>query len=69
MVSVDGLCVGVEYVVYGEYKVMDDGLLEVQGQCYVLLGGVFFEICDGKIVCVINYYNFGDWIVQVGGDV
>ncbi|MCA8081973.1 nuclear transport factor 2 family protein [Burkholderia cepacia] len=68
MVSADGLCAGAEYVVHGEYKVTDDGLPEAQGQRYVLPGGAFFEIRDGKIARVTNYYNLGDWIAQVGGD-
>ena len=67
MVSADGLRAGAEYVVHGEYKVTDDGLPEAQGQRYVLPGGAFFEIRDGKIARVTNYYNLGDWIAQVGG--
>jgi steroid delta-isomerase-like uncharacterized protein len=66
MVSADGLRRrGVR--VHGEYKVTDDGLPEAQGQRYVLPGGAFFEIRDGKIARVTNYYNLGDWIAQVGG--
>ena len=68
MVSADGLRAGAEYVVHGEYKVTDDGLPDAQGQRYVLPGGAFFEIRDGKIARVTNYYNLGDWIAQVGGD-
>lgn len=68
MVSADGLRAGAEYVVHGEYKVTDDGLPEAQGQRYVLPGGAFFDIRDGKIARVTNYYNLGDWIAQVGGD-
>src|SRR3546814_17429635 len=69
MVSADGLRAGAEYVVDGEYKVTDDGLPEAQGQRYVLPGGAFFEIRDGKIARVTNYHNLGDWIAQVGGEI
>ncbi|WP_448227634.1 ketosteroid isomerase-related protein [Pseudoxanthomonas mexicana] len=68
MVSADGLRAGAEYVVHGEYKVTDEGLPEAEGQRYVLPGGAFFDIRDGKIARVTNYYNLGDWIAQVGGD-
>lgn len=67
MVSADGLRAGAEYVVYGEYKVTDEGLPEAEGQRYVLPGGAFFDVRDGKIARVTNYYNLDDWIAQVGG--
>ena len=38
------------------------------GAEYVVPGGAFFDIRDGKIARVTNYYNLGDWIAQVGGD-
>ncbi len=28
-------------------------------------GGAFFDIRDGKIARVTNYYNLQDWIAQV----
>ena len=68
MVSADGLRAGAEYVVQGEYKVTDEALPEAQGQRYVLPGGAFFDIRDGKIARVTNYYNLDDWIAQVGGN-
>ena len=67
MVSADGLRAGAEYVVHGEYKVADEGLPEAEGQRYVLPGGAFFDVRDGKIARVTNYYNLDDWIAQVGG--
>ena len=67
MVSADGLRAGAEYVVHGEYKVTDEGLPEAEGQRYVLPGGAFFDVRDGKIARVTNYYNLDDWIAQVGG--
>ncbi|MBZ0222866.1 MAG: isopropylmalate/homocitrate/citramalate synthase, partial [Dokdonella sp.] len=29
-------------------------------------GGAFFEIHDGRITRVSNYYNLQDWLRQVG---
>ena len=56
-----------EYVVHGTYKADDEGLPKATGQTYVLPGGAFFELRDGRIARVTNYYNLGDWIAQVGG--
>ena len=67
MVSADGLRAGAEYVVHGEYKVTDDGLPDAQGQRYVLPGGAFFDVRDGRITRVTNTYNLEDWIRQVAG--
>ena len=67
MVSADGARAAAEYVVHGEYLADDEGLPPAQGQRYVLPGGAFFEIRDGKLARVSNYYNLNDWIAQVGG--
>jgi len=56
-----------EYVVHGEYHHTDDGLPPACGQRYVLPGGAFFDVRDGLITRVSNYYNLQDWIAQVGG--
>lgn len=56
-----------EYVVHGEYHHTDEGLPPARGQRYVLPGGAFFDVRDGLITRVSNYYNLQDWIVQVGG--
>ncbi len=42
------------------------GLPEARGQTYELPVGAFFEIRDGKVARVTNYYNLNDWIAQVG---
>ena len=68
MASPDGSRAAAEYVVHGDYLEADDGLPPANGQKYVLPGGAFFDIRDGKIARVTNYYNLGDWIAQVGGD-
>ena len=54
-----------EYVVHGEYLADDAGLPPATGQRYVLPGGAFFDIPDGRIARVSNYYNLEDWIAQV----
>jgi steroid delta-isomerase-like uncharacterized protein len=66
MASPDGHRAGAEYVVHGEYLANDDGLPPANGQTYVLPGGAFFAIRDGRIARVTNYYNLQDWIAQVG---
>lgn len=54
-----------EYVVHGEYLHDDEGLPPARGQRYVLPGGAFFDVRDGLIARVTNYYNLTDWIAQV----
>jgi steroid delta-isomerase-like uncharacterized protein len=74
MASPDGHRAGAEYVVHGEYLANDPsidpgqatGLPPASGQTYVLPGGAFFAIRDGRIARVTNYYNLQDWIAQVG---
>lgn len=66
MASPDGSLAAAEYVVHGEYLADDEGLPPANGQTYVLPGGAFFEIREGRIARVTNYYNLQDWIAQVG---
>ncbi len=66
MTSADGTRAAAEYVVHGEYLADDAGLPPARGQRYVLPGGAFFAIRDGRIARVSNYYNLEDWIAQVG---
>ena len=68
MANADGARASAEYVVHGTYKADDEGLPKATGQTYVLPGGAFFDIRDGRIARVTNYYNLGDWIAQVEGD-
>jgi steroid delta-isomerase-like uncharacterized protein len=65
MASADGTRASAEYVVHGTYKADDEGLPKATGQTYVLPGGAFFDIRDGRIARVTNYYNLEDWIRQV----
>jgi steroid delta-isomerase-like uncharacterized protein len=57
----------VEFTVLGEYLSTDEGLPEANGQKYNLPAGAFFDIRDGKVARVTNYYNLEDWIAQVAG--
>ncbi|RDZ26477.1 ketosteroid isomerase-related protein [Lysobacter silvisoli] len=65
LVSPDGSRAAAEYVVHGQYLASDAGLPEAHGQKYVLPGGAFFELREGRIQRVSNYYNLQDWIEQV----
>ncbi|WFF42941.1 DUF4440 domain-containing protein [Salinicola endophyticus] len=55
-----------EFVVHGEYLADDEGLPPANGQTYVLPAGAFFEISNGKVARISNYYNLHDWVAQVG---
>ena len=65
MTEPSGRRAAAEFVVHGEYLRTDTGLPPAHGQKYVLPAGAFFEIRDGKVARVTNYYNLGDWIAQV----
>ncbi|SNB66723.1 MULTISPECIES: ketosteroid isomerase-related protein [unclassified Agrobacterium] len=66
MTSGDGKRASAEFIVNGEYLKTDEGLPEANGQTYVLPAGAFFDLKDGKVSRVTNYYNLNDWIAQVG---
>ncbi len=55
-----------EFVVHGTYLAADEGLPPAHGQQYVLPAGAFFEIRDGRVARITNYYNLEDWLAQVG---
>lgn len=65
MANEDGTRAAAEFVVLGEYLNTDEGLPEAKGQKYRLPAGAFFDIRDGKVARVTNYYNLGDWVAQV----
>lgn len=67
MASADGLRAAAEYEVHGSYLADDEGLPPARGQRYVLPGGAFFDLREGRISRVSNYYNLADWIAQVAG--
>jgi steroid delta-isomerase-like uncharacterized protein len=62
----DGSRAGAEFIVLGKYLVADSGLPPAHGQSYRLPAGAFFEIRDGRIARISNYYNLEDWLKQVG---
>lgn len=66
MTSHDGRRAAAEYIVEGEYLSDDVDLPAARGQRYRLAGGAFFEVRDGRIARISNYYNLKDWIRQVG---
>lgn len=66
MTTADGSRGAAEFVVHGEYLQTDPGLPEARGQRYMLPAGAFFDIRDGRIARVSNFYNLQDWLRQVG---
>ncbi len=55
-----------EFVVHGTYRATDADLPPAHGQTYVLPAGAFFEIREGRIARLTNFYNLQDWLRQVG---
>lgn len=64
--SDDGTRGAAEFYIDGSYISTDDGLPEATGQTYYLRVGAFFEIREGKVARITNYYNLQDWLKQVG---
>lgn len=67
MIDESGTRAAAEFYIRGEYLETDEGLPEAAGQKYHLRVGAFFEVAEGRITRVTNYYNLPDWIRQVGG--
>ncbi len=65
MFNADQSRAAVEYRVLGKYLATDEGLPEANGQTYDLPGGAFFEIKNGLITRISNYYNLQAWLKQV----
>ncbi len=65
LTSPDGRRAAAEFVIEGRYQVSDAGLPPAHGQQYRLPVGAFFDVRDGLIRRVTNYYNLQDWIAQV----
>jgi steroid delta-isomerase-like uncharacterized protein len=55
-----------EFFINGTYISTDEGLPPANGQTYRLRVGAFFEIRDGLIARVTNYYNLSSWLTMVG---
>lgn len=65
MVSDDGARAAAEFTVLGQYLKTDEGLPPAHGQQYRLPAGAFFEVREGCVARVSNYYNLNDWLAQV----
>ena len=65
LANIGGARVAAEYIVQGEYLADDTGLPPAHGQKYELPGGAFFDIREGRIARITNYYNLEDWVSQV----
>ena len=65
MATPDGSRASAEYVAQGTYQTSEDRMPEAKGQAYRIDGGAFFEIRDGLISRVTNYYNLEEWVRQV----
>lgn len=65
MTDDSGIRVAAEFICNGTYKHSDEGLPPARGQKYRLSVGCFFDLRDGKITRVSNYYNLNDWIKMV----
>ncbi|MBX3251142.1 MAG: nuclear transport factor 2 family protein [Myxococcales bacterium] len=61
----DGRRGAAELVIEGTYLSTDAGLPEAKGQTYELPVGAFFELRDGKVARVTNYYDLERWLAQV----
>jgi steroid delta-isomerase-like uncharacterized protein len=55
-----------EFFINGTYLKNDEGLPPATGQKYHLRVGAFFELREGKVARVTNYYNLQEWLQMVG---
>ena len=62
----EGTRAAAEFTVLGTYLSTDQGLPEAHGQTYRLPAGAFFDIRDGRVARISNFYNLQDWLRQVG---
>jgi steroid delta-isomerase-like uncharacterized protein len=65
MIAPDGRRAAAEFVIDGSYLLTAAGLPPATGQRYRLPVGAFFDLRDGRIARVTNYYNLEDWVRQV----
>lgn len=65
-VNEDGRRGAAEFYIEGQYLSTDEGLPPATGQRYRLRVGAFFEIENGLVNRMTNYYNLQDWLHQVG---
>jgi|UniRef100_UPI003782F2D2 steroid delta-isomerase-like uncharacterized protein len=62
----DGSRGAAEFFIEGEYLSTDEGLPPAAGQRYRLRVGAFFDLREGRVSRVTNYYNLEEWLRQVG---
>ena len=65
MIDKTGTRAVAEFRILGTYLKTDSGLPEARGQTYDLPVGAFFDIKNGKITRVANFYNLTSWIAMV----
>lgn len=65
--NADGTRGSAEFFIDGAYVVTDEGLPPATGQTYHLRVGAFFDVREGKIARVTNYYNLQEWLRMVTG--
>ena len=63
--SEDGARGAAEFFIRGEYLADDEGLPPATGQRYRLRVGAFFELREGLLARITNYYNLHEWLRQV----
>lgn len=66
LASEDGKRGAAEFYIEGQYLSTDEGLPPATGQGYRLRVGAFFEIENGLVKRITNYYNLQEWLRQVG---
>ncbi len=54
-----------EFNIRGTYLSTDEGLPPATGQKYFLRVGAFFDIQEGKVSRITNYYNLYEWLRQI----
>ena len=58
-----------EFLVQGRYIKTDKGFPEARNQTYEIPAGAFFEIREGKITRITNYYNVQEWVKMISAPV
>lgn len=61
----DGSRASAEFFIRGTYIATDEGLPPAEGQSYRLRVGAFFDIRDGRVARVTNYYNLQEWLRRI----
>lgn len=64
MSNEDGSRAAAEFTILGSYSHRAQGSPPASGQTFRVPGGTFFEIRDGKITRISNYYGLQDWLAQ-----